>query len=658
MKLVAWVCSRIKGGSESALILSVWLIAIPACLYVLFLYLRPAAIQPPAPISQVERWIEPVSGYAFDRQGFALLAQKAPEFATAQWQAASLPDVRPLPAAASVPNGVAMDRVWFKLRYTPPPSLKAGETIVLYGTRIMGGPWSVWVDGRLYAHNLEDWRMQWNRPLLVKLPYASIRPGRPMEIFLAVPFREALGYAVGSLYVGSEDALKPLYDERVFWQESLPRAAILVVLLLGGISFLFWLARRSETPHLLLALTAVAWLIWHLQYFTDFSADETAAVWFGAIVDASISWVLVFIYLFAFRFHNRRFPRLELAFLAYATGITLVTLPVWSWGVYGLIFQHDVNLAWGLGTTLFISWLAIRGGGLEFRLVALSLWPMVFFAAHDLFLLTGQRDPDSIHLFPYAAFFVFGAFLFSIQRRYLLAMAGIEQVNASLDQRLRAREAELDIQHQQLRRAEQRQSLLNERQRLMRDMHDGIGSALMSSLALVEHGGLPAERLAEVLRECVDELKLVIDSLEPIGHDLVTLLAALRFRLGSRLEAAGITIDWQMEDLPPLPWLEPPQALQVLRILQEALTNMLKHAHAGEIRISARRGDGAGTPGITVTLTDNGVGFAPDSVRGGRGLKNMRERARKLGAELRIETRPEGGTLLELNLPFKPGNAP
>jgi signal transduction histidine kinase len=65
-------------------------------------------------------------------------------------------------------------------------------------------------------------------------------------------------------------------------------------------------------------------------------------------------------------------------------------------------------------------------------------------------------------------------------------------------------------------------------------MHDGLGSNLMSALVLAEQGRLSRDAVAGLLRECLDDLRLVIDSLEPIGNDLVTLLALLRHRLARR----------------------------------------------------------------------------------------------------------------------------
>jgi signal transduction histidine kinase len=401
-----------------------------------------------------------------------------------------------------------------------------------------------------------------------------------------------------------------------------------------------------------MALTAIAWFIANLQFFVDFSRDEEAARWFGALVDAAITWMVPLIYLFAFRFDQRRFPLLEKVLVGYAVIVTIVTLPLWNIGVTALLLQHYFDLAMAVGVTGLVTWLAIRGGSLEFRLICVALWSIPVSGAHDLLWMTSQRAPDSIFLFPYSTFFVFGAFLFSIQRRYLHAIESVESVNASLDSRLRSREIELETKHRELSDASREKALLQERQRLMRDMHDGIGSRLISSLAVIDSGHLDSERVAGVLRECMDDLKLVIDSLEPIAHDLVTLLATLRFRLGGRMELAGIKIVWDVGDLPTLPWLEPPEALDILHILQEALTNVLKHANASEVRISTRNLQvESGRPFVSVTIADNGCGIKPSDNPAGRGLRNLHERATRLGGLLVIQ-RGEIGTVMQLELPL------
>lgn len=637
--------------TESILLFGFWLIGAPAILAVLYFLFVPVG-QPAYRFSQVERWIEPLAGLPFDHVGFAKLEYRPlPEVVT-DWRTVSLPDVVPLPAISETSEKPEMARAWYRLRYTPPAGGSDELPLALYGTRLMGGAYTVWLDGHLLESSLEDWRMQWNKPLMLRLPVSANVPGKAIDIYLGIPYRVAQGYAVGSFYIGPVSSIRPLFDRRVFLQESLPRAALLVSLLLGLMSFHVWLARRSETPHLLLALTSVAWFIANLQFFVDFSSDEIVSRWFGAIVDAAISWMLPLIYLFAFRFDNRRFPALEKILVGYASVVSVVTLPLWDFGVTALLLHHYLDLVMAIGVTGLVTWLAIRGGSLEFRVVCFALWAIPIAGTHDLMWMTSQQAPDSIFFFPYSTFVVFGAFLFSIQRRYIHAIDEIESVNASLDARLRDREIELEAKHRELSDASREKALLQERQRLMRDMHDGIGSRLISSLAVIDSGCLDSSRIAGVLRECMDDLKLVIDSLEPIAHDLVTLLATLRFRLGGRMELAGIRIYWDVDDLPPLPWLEPPEALEILHILQEALTNVLKHAKASEVRISTRNLQAEdGVPSVVVTISDNGVGIRATGHLCGRGLKNMHDRAGRLQGRLTVAQGASSGTVVSLELP-------
>lgn len=239
------------------------------------------------------------------------------------------------------------------------------------------------------------------------------------------------------------------------------------------------------------------------------------------------------------------------------------------------------------------------------------------------------------------------AYRFNLIRRQ--ATEDVQQVNASLAQRLQAREVELTASHQRLREIEHNHTLSQERQRLMQDMHDGMGSSLASALRVVERGQLDEAVVAQVLKGCIDDLKLAIDSMEPVNADLLLLLATLRFRLGPRLESTGIVLRWEVQDVPPLNWLDPKNSLHVLRIVQEAFTNIIKHTNATEVRVATA----ANANAVTVTISDNGSGFDIETAlkNGGKGLSNQMRRAQAIGAEVNWDSN-HSGTRLSLRLPF------
>ena len=229
------------------------------------------------------------------------------------------------------------------------------------------------------------------------------------------------------------------------------------------------------------------------------------------------------------------------------------------------------------------------------------------------------------------------------------ATMDVKRANASLEQRLLAREVELKKSHQIMRDIERHQTLGRERQRLMQDMHDGLGSSLISALRVVECGKLDANEIIQVLKGCIEDLKLSIDSMELDEADLLLLLATLRYRLEPRLKSADIALRWEVEDVPKLDWLDPGNALHVLRILQESFTNIIKHTHATEIRVATHVEENH----VLVSITDNGQGFiAEDTLKKGcKGMSNQMRRAQAISAEISWDT-SSIGTCTILRLPI------
>jgi signal transduction histidine kinase len=174
-----------------------------------------------------------------------------------------------------------------------------------------------------------------------------------------------------------------------------------------------------------------------------------------------------------------------------------------------------------------------------------------------------------------------------------------------------------------------------------------VGSSLITALAMVERRPMPPQEVAQMLRECLDDLRMVIESMEPAGQDLGLLLGSLRHRLGKRLVLAGLQVDWDVGPLPQLAWLQPTDALQFLRLLQEALTNVIKHAQATQLRVGIHHDD----KDIVVRVEDNGRGMDVRHRGNGHGLLNMASRARRMGGRLAVDSAPGLGTRVILQLP-------
>ncbi|WP_157817473.1 AAA family ATPase [Candidatus Thiodictyon syntrophicum] len=214
----------------------------------------------------------------------------------------------------------------------------------------------------------------------------------------------------------------------------------------------------------------------------------------------------------------------------------------------------------------------------------------------------------------------------------------------SLEERVAEREQALKQAYERLTAAEVERSRTAERERLLQDMHDGFGSQLAGARLRIEHGELTQGQVAILLQECLDDLYLVVDTMSNEAGSLRNAIVDWRYRCERRLAEQPIRVDWQIE-LDACPPLAQRLILQLLRIMQEALSNGLKHARAGHIALQAiYRADGQ----LHIAVTDDGIGI-PEAVAQGRGLGNMQSRARELGGELTV-SRLARGTRVSLTL--------
>jgi signal transduction histidine kinase len=252
---------------------------------------------------------------------------------------------------------------------------------------------------------------------------------------------------------------------------------------------------------------------------------------------------------------------------------------------------------------------------------------------------------------PFAGIILFFVFLAVSGRRLTMALGEVEFANARLEANIAMVRNELAASEEARRQIEVERAIDSERARLMREMHDGIGSNLVTALAIAQKSKESPRTIATLQRALAD-LKITVDSLAPVDGDLVSLLANLRHRMQPDLEEAGLKSIWYAEECPSLPWLDAPNALHMLRIIQEAIGNILTHAKASQLRIGCRPSMEHGQAGVEIELADNGEGFALAAARRpGHGLDNMEKRALMLGGKLFIETNPGHGTRLCLWLP-------
>ena len=612
-------------------------------------------------LTQAELWPSPSTEWA---PPMTLAAADDGLLQATEWQVVALPHARPRAvatddAAAQAPPEV----VWYRMT-VPGEALPATPR----GPRLYIPRWQTSGNVAVYGNGQLLWQTRgsrvWhstNRPVWLDLGGVA-PPGADLMVHVRMASQVGVGGALSSVWAGPAEALEWSWRARNLLQADgvmLSRGSYLVI---GMFALAVWLVRRrrDEAVYLLFFLMSVFQVLSMMHYMVDSEGHGLPDEWFawlayvlGAMGSVTCSFVFLCL------INRLHLPRLTLALLLYASAMVLLTLP--ALGLFNLNaalpLLRLLLVPLGLLVVGVAVWGAIKrrtpGSALLAAWLLLSL-PMGW---HDLQMQRYGGDFESIYLTPYVYIGLFTMFLLIAYTRYVSALNSAAGAKATLQERLAEREAELAASHERLRAVEREQTLLAERQRLTREMHDGVGSSLMSALRLVEQGDPARVNVAQVLKECIDDLKISIDSMEPLDADLLALLASLRFRLSPRLEGAGLTLHWRVQDLPPLPWLDAQSALHVLRVLQEVLTNIIKHSGARTLTVSTAEQAHEGIAGVVVRIADDGAPFTPPAPAelppGRKGLANVRARVLALGGQCDWQPGAEGGTVFTMWLPLE-----
>lgn len=226
-----------------------------------------------------------------------------------------------------------------------------------------------------------------------------------------------------------------------------------------------------------------------------------------------------------------------------------------------------------------------------------------------------------------------------------------EQQRDDLARQVSEKETEISQSYARLKVQEQLNVVNAERQRLIRDMHDGVGGHLVSLLMQLKLGGVPSEVMRANIQAAVDDLRLIIDSMDSMGDSLEVGLAIFRDRMKPRLQAVKVELNWHNLLREEPRGYRPNEILNIYRILQEGVTNALKHAQPETIDLSLRP-DPDQEGWLLLTLSDDGSGFSPeDRGQAGRGLGNLRRRAQMIGGRIEIVSSPGHGTTIRLYVP-------
>lgn len=553
------------------------------------------------------------------------------------WETIRLPDNR----LTALP-GTEESAVWYRIEFDVAATDLKVESRAAYIPYLRDGG-RIFLNGRAIEHiaeTSETLRVKWERPHLVSLPDDLLREGGNTLMVRTQP-RLEVGFPRVSL--GSMVELRRVSEWRSFWVLTLPQITIVACVLVSLFTILIWAKRPSEQIYGLFGLTVLFWGLRTLTFVIETLPVEQWLPW-RLIYHASTGGFVALLALFCARFAGLRVRRgVWLALFAYWLICPIAML---SFGMAADLWMHRVWIAgfipvsFAAAGMIFLAAWRWRSKTAYALLLALLL--AVFTGVHDYLLIVGRLVtilPDwgghRMFLMHHGAnlmLLVMGGIL---AQRFVQVLADLEKLNLDLERRIAEREAQLEVQFQRAHALQRERATVEERRRIMQDMHDGLGSELFQALSRAERGKLTPAEMADGLRSCIDEMRLALEALGTTDDSFLDAAADFRFRWERQLTIVGIASTWHV-DVDDALKLPPRTTLQYLRILQEALTNVLKHARATAVRVRITGHDAR----LRIEVEDDGIGFAGAVAGAGHGLGNMRRRAALLGSGLEIDTTP------------------
>ncbi len=554
------------------------------------------------------------------------------------------------------------------------PEIKAGKVLYHFEYEFMVKPQGLWAivlpavsqNVAVYVNdNLIGWSGSFEKPVarngtrpqMFSIPEGELGEGSNTFDLYVVSQPATSGF-LDQVYIGPTEMLKPALDDYYYFRHTLPWTIALTIAVLSIFMLFLWFYRRHETEYGLFALGGFFWLLHSVnQLVVDIPLWNTS-LWNSLFYISAGLLALVGIF-FIHRLLEKSYPLFEKLLLQGALALLVLLLLVPESWFYSALFQL-ANLAVLLAAFyIFVLTVihAFKVKSLEWYALATAVGIIAEFALNDYLMVLGMRPAYEGYYLHFGAPLLLLSFMWILLKRFVSTLQQAEHyntelktLNVNLENRVEARGEKIRQSFETIRVLEQEQVLLEERSRIMRDMHDGIGVYLTSMLRHLENDTVDKKQLSEAAHNALNDLRLMIDSLGSASTDLPAMLGMFRTRISVALNACHVELEWHVEELPAINNFGPERALNLLRILQEAFTNALKHSEADRIRLSASSelvDDNTGH--IRIEVSDNGAGFRINN-KAGNGLKNMQYRAKKIKAELTINTDAKG-TQITIILP-------
>jgi signal transduction histidine kinase len=545
----------------------------------------------------------------------------------------------------------------FEMHFPAGAAAGADELFGLYVARI-GNTAEIWLNDSLLAQlgdirqsNAADYS---KAPQYLSIPAQLLQPDNVIRIHLRGDGGRRGG--LSTLVVGPEHEVRPLFERATRWRMNASLAVAVFSLLVGALALVLWATQfeAGAGPAMrdsIYLSAGVAEFCWALRV-GDTAIANPPLPWpaWGVVVTAAFAGWICCVALFCHHAAGwHRHP--SMGWVRFAL-VTLFGSSILASSLSYTLHQPLFLTAWlGIANLFFIVYAAVY---LVAAVRAPSTARLLVAVAGTLNVAVGVRDWIAIRIsgdYSESTWIRYSSVLFGLALGYIVitrfraASTQAHDLMVNLASRVSEKEQELSLSYARLAQLDREHARAAERTRILRDMHDGVGSHLSSAIRQLQSRRADREQVLQTLRDSLDQLKLSIDAMNLPQGDVTALLANLRYRLEPRFAASDVELQWHVDAMEAVRGFDGAAMRHLQFMLFEALSNVLQHAHARVLRIEARTAEA----GAQLKIIDDGRGFdVRRPLR--RGLASMHERAAAIGAQLSFNSQP-GRTVVEILLP-------
>ena len=496
------------------------------------------------------------------------------------------------------------------------------------------------IGGDSYRPNRQT--VSWNHPLLVDIQNSN---WRPTSNEVHVRFQTSyFGGTFAPFLFGEKASLQSLFEERLFRQvrinEWLQVTGIIVTLL----AMVLWGARREDLTYLYFAGMTASWtmLTTHMVVYYNLIDYQ----YWLPLVHLSINiWVIMF-YFFLTSVSNIRIANATLAIKIWFTLAVswnlFAPLEYWWLGTYGMHALGNLFLIYMM-TRIVLQ--AIRIRNLLSIAISIAVLIQIGFFGHDLAMVLfteGEEWEGAMYWSQFGFPILLAVFTANLLNRFTSALSLAESLNRDLEAKVEHSRVIIEKSYAEKRELELIQAAEKERLSIYRDLHDDVGSKLLS----IVHAGRD-NKLGDLARTALESLRNAVSRANSPEQPLAKFLAQLEEETRLRLEGSGHQLRWTLAEVVPTLILPSDVVFNLNQIFREIVSNIIRHANASEVHIQLQNMKER----FIFIVEDNGEGFASEIV-GGNGLGNIKQRAEEIDSIVTWENIDQQGLRVRLDLPM------